>query len=173
MSKIRWLLATLVVVLIGLAPVLASTSSASANPGTILKFDVMTPVTGPYVGNANPIRGVPGGGFPWMITSGTGSLTTDGHLQVQVRGLVLADSMLVPASLRGVNPVPDFEGIVSCQAISASGKAIVVNVATGKFPASKAGNSNIKARVKLPRPCFAPVVFVAATNGAWFAVTGS
>ena len=61
MSKIRWLLAALVVAAIGLVPVLAANSSASADPGTILKFDVMTPVTGPYVGTMNQIRMVPGG----------------------------------------------------------------------------------------------------------------
>lgn len=75
----RWLLAGLVVDLIGLVPVLAGNSAANANPGVILKFDVMTPVTRPYVGTANPIRMVPGGGLPWMISSGTGSLTRDGH----------------------------------------------------------------------------------------------
>ena len=173
MSKIRWLLAALVVAIVGLVPVLAANSQASANPGVILKFDVMTPVTGPYVGTMNPIRMVPGGGLPWMISSGTGSLTRDGHLQISVRGLVLANSSAVPASLRGVNPVPLFEAIVSCQAISAGGKAVVVNVSTGKFAASMTGNSNIKARVKLPRPCIAPIVFVAAPTGAWFAATGS
>ena len=173
MSTIRWLLAALVVALVGLVPILAANSPASANPGTILKFDVMTPVTGPYVGTLNPIRMVPGGGLPWMISSGSGSLTKDGHLQIDVRGLVLADSSAVPANLRGVNPVPDFEAIVSCQAISPGGKAIVVNVSTGKFPASMTGNSDITARVKLPRPCIAPIVFVAAPTGAWFAATGS
>ena len=173
MSKIRWLLAGLVVALIGLVPVLAANSQASASPGAILKFDVMTPVTGPYVGTTNPIRTVPGGGLPWMISSGTGSLTKDGHLQIHVRGLVLADQAPVPANLRGTNPVPDFEAIVSCQAISSGGKAIVTNVSTAKFPAGAAGNSDIKARVKLPRPCIAPIVFVAAPTGAWFAATGS
>ena len=173
MRKTRWLLAALVVALSGLVPVLAANSSASANPGVILKFDVMAPVTGPYVGTMNPIRTVPGGGLPWMISSGTGSLTRDGHLKITVVGLVLADAAPVPASLRGTNPVPDFVGIVSCQAISASGKATVVNVKTGQFAASMAGNATIKAKVKLPRPCIAPIVFVAAPTGAWFAATGS
>ena len=36
MSKIRWLLAALVLALVGLVPVLGSTSSAGADPGTIL-----------------------------------------------------------------------------------------------------------------------------------------
>ena len=173
MSKIRWMLGALVLAVIGLVPVLGSTAPAGADPGTILKFDVMAPVTGPYVGTMNPIRTVPGGGLPWMISSGTGSLTRDGHLKITVVGLVLADAAPVPASLRGTNPVPDFVGIVSCQAISASGKAVVVNVKTGQFAASMAGNATIKAKVKLPRPCIAPIVFVAAPTGAWFAATGS
>ena len=172
MSKIRWLLAALGMTLIGLVPVLVSSSSAGADPGTILKFNVMTPVTGPYTGTSNPIRMVPGGGLPWMITAGTGTLKRDGRLQIHVRGLVLADDPAVPAGLRGINPVPDFEAIVSCQTISGS-MATVTNVATGQFPASMSGNADIKARVKLPEPCIAPIVFVfGAPNVGWFAATG-
>jgi hypothetical protein len=51
---------------IGLVPVLVSGSPANADPGTILRFDVMTAGTGPYVGTSNPIRMVPGGGLPWI-----------------------------------------------------------------------------------------------------------
>jgi hypothetical protein len=86
--------------------------------------------------------------------------------------LVLADNPAVPASMRGINPIPDFEAIVSCQSIS-GGDATVTNVTTGQFPASTRGNADIKARVTLPRPCIAPVVFVASPTGAWFAATGS
>jgi hypothetical protein len=172
MGKIRWLLAAIGMAMIGLVPVLVSSSSASADPGTILRFDVMTPVTGPYVGTANPIRMVPGGGLPWMINEGTGVLSRDGRLEVRVHGLVLADNSAVPANLRGTNPVPDFEAIVSCQTIT-GGMATVTNVSTGQFPASPRGNADIRARVKLPKPCIAPVVFVASPTGAWFAATGS
>ena len=171
MSKFRWLLAALGMALIGLVPVVVSSSSASADPHTILSFDVMAPVTGPYVGTGNPIRTVPGGGLPWMITSGRGSLTRDGRLEIRVRGLVLADSPLVPMKLRGINPVPDFEGIVSCQTFAGT-MATVTNVSTGLFPANKEGNARIRAVVTLPEPCIAPIVFVAAPNGAWFAATG-
>ncbi len=174
MSKIRWLLAALGVAVIGLVPVVAANSSASADPGLILKFDVMTPVTGPYVGTSNPIRMVPGGGLPWIITAGTGSLTRDGHVLIHVRGLVLADQPPVPAGLQGTNPIHDFKAIVSCQTIGAGGTATITNVSTGQFPASAAGNSDINARVKLPQPCIAPIVFVfGAPNVGWFAATGS
>lgn len=173
MSKIKWLLAAAGAALIGLAPVLAGATTAAADPGTILKFDVMTPVTGPYVGTANPIRMVPGGGLPWMITAGTGSLQRDGHLLVHVRGLVLADQSPVPPALQGTNPVPDFEAIVSCQSISPGGAATIANVSTAQFPASAAGNADINVTVGLPRPCIAPIVFVTSSGGAWFAATGN
>lgn len=173
MNKIKWLLTATGAALIGLMPVLATSSSAGADPGTILKFTTMTPVTGPYVGTANPIRTVPGGGLPWMITAGTGSLKSDGHLLVHVRGLVLADQSPVPAALQGTNPIPDFRAIVSCQSIGDGGTATVSNVSTAQFPASTKGNSDINATVSLPRPCIAPIVFVTSPGGAWFAATGS
>jgi hypothetical protein len=67
----------------------------------------MTPVSRPYVGTANPIRTVPGGGLSWIITAGNGALKSDGHLLAHVRGLVLADQAPVPPTLQGTNPIPD------------------------------------------------------------------
>ena len=148
-------------------------TAASADPGTILKFDTMAPVMGPYVGASNPIRGVPGGGLPWIIESGRGSLDRDGHLKVRVRGLVLANHAPVPPALQGKNPVSPFKAIVSCQTIGANGSATVTNVSTAGFPANTEGDSNIRATVKLPHPCIAPIVFVTSGGGAWFAATGN
>ena len=150
-------------------------ASAGPGPATVLKFSTMTPVTGPYAGAANPIRGVVGGGLPWILTAGTGSLKRDGHLLVQVRGLVLARQSPVPPALQGTNPFPDFRALVSCQSIGAGNTATVTNISTGDFKADAAGNSTINARVSLPRPCIAPLVFVTGPTGidAWFAVTGS
>ena len=173
MSKIRWLLAALTAALAVLLPTLALGSPAGADPPTILKFDTMAPVTGPYVGGANPIRTVPGGGLPWMITAGTGMLKSDGRVLVHVRGLVLADQAPVPPALQGTNPVPDFRAIVSCQSTGADGTATVANVSTAPFPASATGNADINATVSLPSPCIAPIVFVTSPGGAWFAATGS
>jgi hypothetical protein len=172
MSKIRWLLAATGAALVGLVSVLGVTASVSADPGTILKFDTMAPVTGPYVGSADPVRTVPGGGLPWMITAATGSLKSDGHLLVHVRGLVLADQSPVPPALQGINPIPDFRAIVSCQSIGAGGIATIANLSTAQFPASTAGNSDLNAMVSLPHPCIAPIVFVTSPGGSWFAATG-
>jgi hypothetical protein len=176
MRRIVWLLAAVG----GAALVIAATvqgvaASAGPGPATVLKFSTMTPVTGPYVGTANPIRGEPGGGLPWLITAGTGSLKRDGHLLVRVRGLVLANQAPVPQALQGTNPFPDFRALVSCQSIGAGNTASVANVSTGDFAANTAGNSVINARVSLPRPCIAPIVFVTGPTGSdfWFSVTGS
>jgi hypothetical protein len=150
-------------------------ASEDLGPAMVLKFDRMTPVNGPYVGPANPVRGIPGGGLPWVLTAGTGSLNCDGHLLVKVRGLVLANQPTVPATLRGTNPFPAFRAIVSCQSIGAGDTATIVNISTGDFRASTSGDLEIDARVSLPKPCIAPIVFITGPSGAgiWFAVTGS
>jgi hypothetical protein len=165
-------LALIPAALVVLAAALGFAIVASADPGTILKFDTMAPVTGPYVGTTNPIRGVDGGGLPWAISSGRGSLSRDGDLTVRVRGLVLARSSPVPPALQGTNPVKQFKAIVSCLTIGPNGAATHDNVMTGPFPASTSGDSRIRTTVHLPHPCIAPIVFVTSPTGAWFAATG-
>jgi hypothetical protein len=158
----------LAVVVVGLALVALAPGAGSAGPPKVLEFDTMAAVVGPYVGAANPIRGVPGGGLPWAIDEGEGKLLVDGTLEVKVEGLVLAAGDAV-----GTNPIANFRAIVSCETIDTSGGAAVENVGTGLFPASSAGDSRIEATIDLPSPCFAPIVFVTSPGGSWFAVTGA
>src|SRR5260370_36227312 len=103
---------------------------------------------------------------------GMGWQNRDVHVLVTVGGLVIVKGLTEPAALRGKNPIPDFRAIVSCQAIGTGNTATVDNVSTGNFKASMAGNSKIDAKVTLPRPCIAPIIFVTAPNSAWFAATG-
>lgn len=63
---------------------------------SILEFDTMVGVSGPFVGSSNPIRGINGGGLPWDIEEAKGRLRDDGRLKIEVTGLVLADHPLVP-----------------------------------------------------------------------------
>ena len=157
----RMVLATVVAAVA--AALVGSQLSATAAPAVVLKFDSMAPVTGPYVGTANPIRGVPGGGKAWQLDSAMGLLERDGHLLVHVRGLVLVAT--------GTNPITNFKAIVSCQTIT-DGAAAVSNLTTGPFPASADGNADLQTSVTLPSPCIAPIVFVTSPGGAWFAATG-
>lgn len=139
----------------------------SSEVAAVLEFETLAAVTGPFVGSANAIRGINGGGRPWKISEGSGDLQSDGTLQVHVRGLVL--------SQQGTNPVAAFRAVVSCLTI-VGGLPATKNVSTDPFPATPDGNADIEATINLPSPCFAPIVFVTsgtgAPPGAWFAVTG-
>ncbi len=125
----------------------------------ILEFDSMTPVTGAAVGTVND-RGLTGGGLAWVIESGSGSVTSGGHVHVTVSGLV------IPA--RGnINPLTGFKAIVSC----VTQHHAIVNVSTGVFPADSGGNSTIDDNVSLPSHCKHPIVFVTSAGGSWFAMS--
>jgi hypothetical protein len=139
----------------------AGTVSAGAHEGgTLVEFDSMTPVTGAALGPATD-RGIPGGGAPWSIISGTGSVDRKGHVSVTVKGLIV-----VPL---GKNPIGTFQAVVSC--ITKDGAVKNVET-TGVFPASTAGDSTIDATVTLPHPCRHPEVFVGGSprgSFIWFA----
>ena len=133
----------------------------------VLKFDLMVGVSGSFQGTTNSIRGISGGGLPWILSKGEGKLSADGKIKVEVEGLI------IPGGLTPVpNPVPFFKAIVSCLSIDEGGNALIINVETGLFPASELGDSKIKDTVELPNPCIAPIIFVTAPSGVWFAATG-
>jgi len=141
------------------------TAAVSSGDGrTVLKFGTMAPVVEPYTGATNPIRGVNGGGLPWKLGSADGRLRADGRLDIEVEGLVLVST--------GMNPSPTFRGVVSCLSSDAAGMPTTANVSTDPVPATSTGDAEIDAKVALPAPCFAPIVFVTSGGGSWFAVTG-
>ena len=152
-----------------------SVTPASAGMPTILEFNTMVGIPRPYTGSANPIRGINGGGLPWVIGSANGELKANGKIEVNVRGLVIDpnDPAAIASGRAGTNPSPSFIAIVSCLSKDASGAATTINVQTGPFPATSTGNSKIEDTVSLPQPCIAPIIFVASPGGAWFAATGN
>jgi hypothetical protein len=139
---------------------------------TLIAFSSMYGVDGPFVGEAFAIRDIPGDELPWEIRSARGRLDTDGHLTLQVRGLVFKDEEGVPEELRGINDETEFRAAISC--LTEEGDAVTTaNVVTQGFPASRSGDSLIRTTVELPNPCVAPVVMVlAGSEDKWFAVTG-
>jgi hypothetical protein len=153
--------------------------AASADDETILKFETMAGNRSPYVGPAGQIRGVNGGGLPWVIRSAEGKLEADGKFELTVEGVVFdPEDPAVPANLAGTNNQANFGAIISCQSVK-DGAPAVVNVTVGPFPATTGpasaggGNAYVEARVDLPRPCIAPIVFVTnQTFRGWFAATG-
>jgi hypothetical protein len=166
----RWLVLVLgSIIMIGLLGI--GSAAASSNGKKILEFQTMVGVAGPFVGPANPIRGINGGGLPWQLDDAVGELSDSGKLEVKVRGLVLLDGPPVPEARRGTNPAANFVAIVSCTT-TIGGAPATANVATDPFPATATGDSEIEAQVNLPSPCLAPIIFVGPSPTTWFAVTG-
>lgn len=167
----RTLSFTLVLALAGVLLLLQSSFVAARGGPKILQFDTMVGVPQAFTGATNQakIRDVPGGGIPWTLASAKGELSTSGHLEVSVRGLVLA-----AGANAGSNPVNAFKAIVSCL----DANAAVVNISTATVSATTGpataggGNADIEANLDLPNPCIAPIVFVTSGGGAWFAATG-
>jgi hypothetical protein len=142
-------------------------------PQLILRFNTMYGVDGPFVGDANPIRGVVGDEAPWEIAGFVrGQLFSNGHLVIVVRGLVFKNDPRVPPELVGKNDEDQFRGLVSCLTEDED-KVTTKNVVTEGSPANTNGDSMIRADIELPNPCVAPIVMVlAGSEDKWFAVTG-
>jgi hypothetical protein len=168
MRKVLVLLSGLVLAAVLLAPAIGL---GSGDGRKVVDAKVLAPVTEPYTMPANAIRGVVGGGLPWQLDSGSADLRADGRLHVEVEGLVLAQRAPVPANLQGTNPFAQFKAIVSCLTTT-NGAATTANISTAPFAVTSTGDGELDTTVALPSPCFAPIVFVTAPAGAWFAVTG-
>ena len=146
-------------------------SPAQADSPNLLSFGSMVGVPAGLTGAQSqiPLRGINGGGLPWMLTSANGSLKSTGKLKVEVEGLVLA-----AGANAGSNPISSFRAIVSC----VNGDGTFTNILTDAFPAttgpasSGGGNADIETTVSLPHPCIAPIIFVTSPAGSWFAATG-
>ena len=136
----------------------------------------MVGVSPPYTGATNAIRGIPGGGAPWVIADAEYKLRSDGRVDVEFEGLVIGPGG--PAAIVGKNPVLTQKVLVSCLSIDA-GVATTVNVSSETFPVDAAGNAKARVHVDLPSPCIAPIFFItspaSATNptGSWFASSGA
>jgi hypothetical protein len=140
---------------------------------TILRAQVMTGVPLAYTGTKAPIRGVNGGGLPWVIGSARAELSQGGWLELKVKDLVIdpKDPTAIERGIGGTNPSATFRALVSC--LTSSGGT--ENVLSDPFPATtglRGGDAEVELRLKLPRPCIAPILFVTNAGGAWFATSG-
>lgn len=115
------------------------------------------------------IAGVPSGGAPWTVQSGSAALGDDGLLSVLVQGLILPN-------LGNPGPVTSVSASLVC---GGSGGTVVAT--TDPVPLFPNGDAKIQAAIKLTDPCFGPIVLVRAAafngnplpqSGPWIAATG-
>ena len=140
---------------------------------TLLAFGTMFGVDGAFVGDTNPVDGIPGDELPWEIAFARGRLAADGDLHLVVRGVVFKDDPSVPPELRGINDEAEFRAALSCLTEDGTGGVVRQNVTSAGFPANEHGDSVIHTHLTLPDPCIAPALFVlAGSEDKWFAVTG-
>src|SRR4029450_6802819 len=112
---------------------IAQASATGSNGGeTVLKFNTMVGVDGPFRGATNAIRGVPGAGAPWRVGSGGGRRQGGGGFTIAVEGLVLVST--------GLNPSASFHAIVSCLTNDAT-TVSTVNLLTDAFPRDTRGHA--------------------------------
>ena len=150
-----------------------SALAAQAQPGErLFEFERFTGNARPFIGGAEPIRGVNAGGLPWVIDKAEARLSPDGLLEVEVDGLVIDpdDAAAQDARVAGTNPVPAFRAILSC--LTTAGVAAPDNTLTAAAPATADGDARIVEQLDLPDTCIAPIVFVTSPAGAWFAASG-
>src|SRR5512133_628334 len=109
MKKFSLMLLSAVLVLT--AFFVGAATPAGAKETRILAFDTMVGVPHAFTGTqaAALFRGVNAGGLAWQLSSAKGSLTSGGHLEIEVKGLVLAEG-----ANAGSNPVAAFGATVSC-----------------------------------------------------------
>jgi hypothetical protein len=143
-------------------------------PRIIIRFGTMYGVDGPFLGDSNKIRGIPGDDLPWEVERVDGFLLTDGRLKIAVRGLVFKDDPSVPPELVGINDADEFRAIVSCLTEDSETRVGRANIFSKGFPATRSGNALIDTKIDLPDTCVAPIVFIAPGDEKdWFAVTGN
>ncbi len=125
------------------------------------------------------IGGVSSGGAPWVVNRGEASLRSDGHIRVEVQGLLIGVGG--PANLVGTTgPVAMVGATLVCGG-SGGTPVPVPDTDLTPSPLSSSGNAEINQVVTIPPVCFGPAVLVRIFNssaplglqlGAFIAVTG-
>ena len=138
----------------------------------VLNANTLAPVIEPYTGTANPIRGVNGGGLPWELKSGSAQSPCRRPAARPDPRPRARSSRARSGESPGNDPFAQLRAVVSCLTTT-NGLATTDNISTGLTRyVTPRGDGHLDTSVALPSPCFAPIVFVTAPTGAWFAITG-
>jgi hypothetical protein len=95
--------------------------------------------------------GVSSGGAPWVVTSASISVFSDGKVRSRIKGLVIPGT--------GVGPVTGVAASLVC-----GGSGGTVAATTASVPLSSGGNAKISDTIKLPSSCIAPVILIRVTS---------
>lgn len=94
------------------------------------------------------VAGVPSGGAPWVIAASEFTVSANGKVQVEIRGLLISAG---PA-INTVGPVTMVSASLVC--------GDVVAATTAAVPFSSGGDASIHDTISVPVPCIAPAVLI-------------
>lgn len=121
--------------------------------------------------NGTSIGDVGSCGKIWKLEYGEAELSSNGHLKVKVKGLVLNDT-----TTGEYNGTPDGVDAVAAAVLCHGPGGAKVVAQTEPVTLSKQGNATIDAKLKLPGKCIAPVIVLRERYegkiGGWLAATG-
>jgi hypothetical protein len=111
---------------------------------------------------ANIVRGVPPGAGPWRIAELRAEITTDGHVTVRGRGLLLASSNSI-----GQNANQSVFATLICEP---SAPFVEHSTARAGVALGVDGDFRIDDELdSIPASCASPVLLIRNTAGTWFA----
>lgn len=142
-----------------------TTTTSADHGGSLVRSKHLIGVQAPFLGSANPVHGVNGGGLPWVLDDGELRVKADGRVRMEVEGLVIDPA--ANSALAGTNPSPVFKVVISCD----NGDGTFTKVSSETTPATTTGDASLRTRVTLPAKCADPIAFITNANGAWFAAT--
>jgi hypothetical protein len=111
---------------------------------------------------ANVVRGVPPGAGPWRIADLDAEITTDGHIRVRGRGLLLASGNSI-----GQNANQSVFATLICEP---SAPFVEHSTSRTGVPLDVDGDFLIDDELdSVPAGCVSPVLLIRNTSGLWFA----
>jgi len=112
-----------------------------------------------------PLRGIGGGGAPWVVADSDVKLDQNGKLKVKVKGLLITGT---GSSLDGTTgPVLTIWASLTCEGGG-------VFTSTSGAPLKLNGDANLKTTIPIPPSCLGPIMLIRANTGTgpWIAASG-
>jgi len=119
------------------------------------------------------VRGVGGGGCPWVVADSDATIDKNGKLKIKIKGLLIVSSTInldcnLPTGPEGsIGPVFQVFASLTCE-----GTGVVAT--TTAAPLNANGDAKIKETITLPPTCVGPIILVRANGagGPWIAASG-
>ncbi len=118
------------------------------------------------------IRGIVGGGAPWVVANSDVKLDQKGKLHVKVKGLQITGTG--SSSDGTIGSVSSIWASLTCKGSGSGSGASKVFTSTSGAPLKPNGDANLKTTIPIPSSCLGPIMLIRANTGTgpWIAASG-